>query len=263
MRILLFIATLFAFSCNAQNSITANEVIVTKDGLFGVISKNGKLLIDSVYSEIKVLPGFEQILLPPRESRQMTSRPAYYLVINSNGQKALFDQNGELIVDFITCKYIAFITHSDLFALIVADSPNEEFYLYNPKTKKKLGPFDHFNIFNEDMSTFGFTASEAERLQKLNIITVRRKVENDYLWGMIDAKGNEILPLAYRNFATMTESDKRHPVYKKASKPEGVEFIFRATHISNPSTIIYFDSNFDQYQMKSIIEKGEYRFEKL
>ena len=150
-----------------------------------------------------------------------------------------------------------------MIALIVEDGQNDEFYLYNPFTKKKLGPFDHFNIYNEDISPVGMNELDFEKYKKLNLVKVRREVDNDYIWGVIDSKGIEILPMEYRNLEMFSEQHKSHPAFKKAVKPEGVDFIFKGAHISKPSTSIYFDNNFVKYEFKSSVIKGEYRIEKM
>ena len=162
-------------------------------------------------------------------------------------------------------KYIAFIEHSDLIALVVEEGAKTEIYLYNPFEQKKLGPFDHFNIYNEGSNLpMGMEASDFEKYKKLNVLTVRREENNDYIWGMVDAKGNEILPLSYKGIQILSASDKNHPAFKKAIKPEGVDLIFKAVQVSNPSVAIYFDSDLVQYELKVIsISEGKYSIEKI
>ena len=56
---------------------------------------------------------------------------------------------------------ITFINDSDL---IVADGAHDEYYLYSPFTKDKIGPFDHFYIYNEDSSgPIGMELQEFEK----------------------------------------------------------------------------------------------------
>ena len=89
-------------------------------------------------------------------------------------------------------------------------------------------------------------------------------MDNDYIWGMVDSKGNSILPLEYKNLKLILEADKNHPAFKQAIKPEGVDFIFKGTQISKPSKLIYFDSNLEKYEFKIIsVDKREYRIEKI
>jgi hypothetical protein len=306
IRIYLFLITLSAFGCNAQNSVTTNEIFRTKDNLFGVKSKAGKLLIDSVFEEIRLIYPNEKKMLPPKENSMGLKPPEYYLVSNSTSQKALFDKNGDLVFDFTDCEgmivdeytqtvvvtkqvpehtqarsllysidgallmdttyeHIAFIKHTDLIALVVEEGPKTEIYLYNPFEQKKLGPFDHFNIYNEESNLpMGMEASDFEKYRKLNVITVRREVDNDYIWGMVDAKGNEILPLSYKGIKILSSSDKSHPAFKRAIKPEGVDLIFKSALVSNPSVAIYFDSDLVQYEFKTIsVSEGKYSIEKM
>jgi len=305
IRFHLILITLLAFGCNAQNSVTTNEIIRTENNLFGVKSKNGKLIIDSIYKRIEVIYNHQKLMLPPNEKKRLPQQLEYYLVSNSNNQKGLFDKNGKMVFGFMDCQNIildehtqtvvvnvkekpntpprsylynvkgdllfdtsyeniGFISNSDLITLVVEDGRNDEYYLYNPFTKNKIGPIDHFNIYNEYSSSFGMKASDFEKYKKLNIVTIRREVDNDYIWGMIDSKGNEILPIEYKNLSIITERHTNHPAFKRAVKPDGVEFILKGAHISKPSTSIYFDSNFDKYEFKTIsIPKGEYRIEKM
>lgn len=304
IRYYLFLVTLLAYGCNAQNSITTNKIFRTKDNLFGVKSQKGNLLIDSIYKHIRIVSDYEKTILPNNENRERINQLEYYLVSNSSNQKAIFDKDGELVFDFVAClniiidqhtrtaivtkeikantrprsylhhlngelllensyENIAYISNSDLIALIVEDGQNDEFYLFNPFEKNMLGPFDHFNIYNEDMSPFRMKESDFDKYQKLNIIKVRREVDNDYIWGIVDSKGYEILPVEYRNLNVFLEQDKNHPAFRRALKPEGVEFFFKGAHISKPSTLIYFDNNFVKYEFKSSVEKGEYRIEKM
>lgn len=288
-KILLHFLILFFFSCNAQHSVTTNEIIRTDENLFGVKSKEGKQLIDPIYKSIRVVRDFEKLKLPPSEGIHRQKQLEYYSVTNTDKQQAIFDKNGKLIFGFMDClnmvidphtqtvvitkktpanpkprshlyhingklvfdtsyENIGFISYSDLIVLVAEDSPNEEFYLYNPFTKNKLGPYDHFNIFNEDSRLMGIKDSELEKYKKLNVITVRKEIENEYHWGMIDAKGKEILPLEYKKITILLQRHKNHPAFKNAKKPEGVDLIFTGSHISKPSTAIYFDSNFKKYE---------------
>ena len=112
IRIYLFLITLLAFGCNAQNSVTTNEIFRTKDNLFGVKSKAGKLLIDSVFEEIRLIYPHEKKMLPPKENSMGLKPPEYYLVSNSTKQKALFDKDGVLVFDFMDCEGIILDEHT-------------------------------------------------------------------------------------------------------------------------------------------------------
>lgn len=296
----LLVIILMAFGAHAQNAISTNEIFKTEDNLFGVKSQNGKVLIDAIYKEIRIAKTFEKLVLPPVEGRPELSPLGYYLVKSTNQQKALFDSNGKLIFAFTDCsnlvfdqhtqtvvkatqagsylynikgelltespyKKIAFINHSDLIVLIAAEGSNKEFYLYNPFERKKIGPFDHFNVYNAASPTpWGIEPTAFDNYKKLNIIAVRREVDNDYLWGVIDIEGHEVLPMEYRNLKLFSKSQQEHPAYKQATKPEGVEFLFRGAHLSKPSTSIYFDRKWTKYEFKTIEgETRSYRIEKM
>ncbi|MEM7105200.1 MAG: WG repeat-containing protein [Bacteroidota bacterium] len=304
-RYYLLLITLLSIGCNPRNSVTTNEIILNQDNLSGVQSKNGKLLIDSIYKQIRTVQNHEKLLLPPMEDRIYPDVPEYYLVSDQNNQKALFDKNGALVFGFIDCfnividqhtqtivvstetsnnvkpgKFlyntngdllfetqfdnIGYISNADLIVLFAKDTGNKEFYLYNPFSKKKLGPYDHLNIYNEDNRLLeGMKESVFETIKTLNIITVRKEKDNDYLWGMINSKGNEVLPLEYRNLRLILEQDRNHPAFKKAAKPGDIEFIFTGSHFSKPSTAIFFDSNFSEYELKMKLgETMEHRIEK-
>ena len=292
------------FGCNAQNSVSTNEIFSTEGIKVGVKSKEGKILIEPIYKHIRILMNHDKLTLPPKEGREGTKNLEYYLVSNSDNQKALFDKNGKVVFDFCDCvnivvdqytqtaviskkipnykqprsflhklnggllfessfENIAYINNSNLIALIAQDSPDEEFYLFNPFSKKKIGPFDHFNIYSKDMSPFGLSEMEFEKSSNLNTITIRKEVDNDYIWGMIDFDGKEILPMEYRYLQLFLTQEKKHPSFKRADKPEGIDFLFRGTLGNKPSKSILFDSNFDKYEFKISPRKGEYKIEKM
>ena len=301
----LILVALFYIGCNAQNTTSTNEIVQSEGHLFGVKSANGKLLIDTIFGEIRVLDENSRLTLPPSTKRVPPKLTEYYLVTDIERKKAIFDKDGKLVFGFMACfmlqydkhsqaivatkaqannqlrsflydlegnlifdtsfESIAFINSSDLIALIVADGAHDEYYLYNPSTKDKIGPFDHFNIYNEDSNVpFGMELQEFEKYRQLNIVAVRQTVDNDYLWGVYDLSGNEILPIEYKNLKKLSEVDKNHNAYKNAKKPEGVDFLFKCSHRSQPSKAVYFDSNFHKYQHKIIsIPNGEYLIERI
>ncbi|MCB0475988.1 MAG: WG repeat-containing protein [Flavobacteriaceae bacterium] len=279
--------TLVVLSCNTQHSVITNEIIKTNDYLFGVTSQNGNLLIDSIYGEIRVLYDNARQTLPPTTKRQPPEPLEYYVVSNTSGQKAIFDSNGKLIFDFIDCfeiqfdqhtqtvvtttklndnrmrsslfnlrgqmlfdttfEHIYFINDSDLIALIVEEGSNDEFYLYNPFTKQKLGPFNHFNIFNGDSSPLlGMNQLEFEKYKALNLITVRTTIDYDYRWGIIDMKGNEVLPVEYDYFRIIDNEMKTRYI-EKAEKPDDVDFIFYSRHYADKSTVLFLDFQINIY----------------
>jgi hypothetical protein len=295
--------TLLVVACKSQNSVTTNEIIKSKGNLYGLKSNNGSLLIDTIYNKINLLNDNLKLTLPSNDKIQNPTTFAYYIVNDIEGKNAIFDKDGKLIFPFMDCsslqidnktqsvvatkkdidnrtrkylynlegelqleanyKDIAFIRNTDLLALISNDGQNKEYYIYNSSNKKKLGPFDHFSIYNETMSSFAMQDSDFERLKKLNLITIRNEIDNEYQWGIIDLNGDEILPMEYRSLKKVLEQDRNHPAFKKAVKPVGVDFVFTGKHISDLSKPIYFDTNFIKYQFIISVKEGVYEFKKL
>ncbi|MBK7223206.1 MAG: hypothetical protein IPH94_18420 [Saprospiraceae bacterium] len=181
-RYLIFYLFTLALSCGSQNSVHTNKIINATGNKFGVISKSGKLLIDSIYHNIYVLHDKARKILPPREEGPTSGYKfiEYYLVRNDKKELAVFDHNGKIIFDFVECyaleidestqtivkimkeknndlssylynfnnqqlfeesfEDIGFVNNSDLIALIKQDGYKDEYYLYNTKSKAKIGP---------------------------------------------------------------------------------------------------------------------------
>ena len=88
-----------------------------------------------------------------------------------------------------------------------------------------------------------------DKYRDLNVITVRRKSDSEYIWGMIDMEGNEILPLEYSSIKLFTEEDKKHPFYRFVEKPENVDFIMSSTiMIEQNMKTFYYDKNLVRYE---------------
>jgi len=276
-------------SCSAQHSVTTNQIITTSDKKFGVVSKSGELLIDSIYSSISLFYNGGRKTLPPNNTIP-AKVVELYLVRNDENQLAVFDKNGLKTFDFTNCfqievdehtktlvkiikqgnnqlrsflydfdgqsvfeesfEYIAYIIDSDLIALIAEDGQNEEYYLYNPFTKKRLGPYTHFNIFNRDSNPLmGMEKEEFSPYTSLNVITVRHNSGSDYKWGMIDLKGNEILPIEYKYFRVPEENLKKRFI-NRATRPDGVEFLFYSYPIGDGNMLL-FDEKLDRYEFNN------------
>jgi len=291
--------------CNAQNSTSTNQIISSQNHLYGVMSKSGELILDTVYGRISVIDDNSRLVLPVINESVTPEITDYYLITDTKNKKAIFDSNGKIVFDFIDChslqfdietksvviiqlqsdnrlrsylydlnrelvfeenfESIAFIMDSDLIALIVEDGAKDEYYIYNKTTGNRIGPFDHFNIYNRGSNLpIGMKPSEFAKYKKLNVLAVRQTVENEYLWGIYDLNGNEILPIEFKNLRMLSESDRNHIAFKRAKKPEGTEFLFKSSHISNSSVAIYFDSNFAKFEHRTIsIPNSEYIIEKI
>lgn len=286
IRILFGLMLIINFACNAQNSITTNKIVKAKNNKFGVKSESGTLLIDTIYGGISFLYNGGRKTLPPN-NKATNRPIEYYVVGNELNQTAIFDKNGKKIFDFVECfqlevdehtktivainklkdnqlrstlyefggkqifdttfENIGYINNSDLIALIVEDGQNDEFYLYNPFTKVKLGPYSHFNIYNEDSSPpLGMEKEDFNKYSSLNLITVRQNLGNEYIWGLIDMKGNELLPVEYTYFRVIGEDMKKNFI-DRASKPEGVDFLFYAYLFNDKSKLLFFDKKMEKY----------------
>ncbi len=285
IKILFYLILLISSICKGQNSVTTNEVIKTSDNKFGVKSKSGKILIDTIYDGIAKFYNLGRKTLPPNNNRY-NNPVEFYLVIKET-EKAVFDKDGKIVFDFAACSQlelddhtstvvkivteennrlrsylygfdgnqifeesfenIGYINNSDLIALIAEDGQNDEFYLYNPFKKKKLGPFSRFNIFNIDSSPpIGMEKEDFKNYYNLNIITVRQNFKDKYKWGLIDMQGNEILPIAYKYFQVIDKVFKSR-VIDSASQPAGIEFSFYSCLFDNPHKILLIDNNMEQY----------------
>ena len=302
---ILLLTLLVSSGCNGQNSTSTNQIVKSQNHLFGVISKNGELLIDTIYGRINIIDESSKLVLPVTNKTVPPEITDYYLITDTVNKKAIFDSNGNIIFDFIDCnslqfdtetksvvliqielnnqlrsylydldgqlvfkenfESIAFIKGSNMIALIVEDGVKDEYYIYNKNKGNRIGPFDHFNIYNGSSNPpIGMKQDEFKKFKNLNVVAVRKMVDNDYLWGIYDLNGNEILPIEFKNLRLLSESDKNHIVFKRAKKPEGAEFLFIGSHVSNPSVAIYFDSNFAKYEQRTIsILNSEYIREKI
>ena len=278
----------WTLGCTGQNQISTNKIITTQDHRFGVLSQNGNLLIDSIYGDIRVFTEQARLTLPPVRHRPDPKTLPYYVVTHTNGEKAIFDQDGEVIFDFVPCldiqidlvtrsivtrimlpdnrqrsylynwegqlvfdqafENIAFINGSKLIALIAEDGPNEEYYLYHATRGEKLGPFTHFNIFNADTSfPMGMDEPAFEQYKSLNAITVRQTQGNEYVWGVIDLDGKEILPIAYNYFRVIDASNRKRFI-DKAKKPADTNLLFSSSHIDRPSSGLFIDQHWQVYE---------------
>jgi hypothetical protein len=285
-KILLLLFAIMPFACTGQNSVRTNEIFKTSKNKFGVKSKSGRVLIDTIYDGISNFYNLGRKTLPPNNKRY-EAPVEFYLVRNGLGQSAVFDKDGMQVFHFTDCyrievdahtktvvkivmlednrmlsylygfdgklifetsfENIGYINDSDLIALIVEDGQNDEFYLYNPFTRNKLGPFSHFNIYNQDSSPpFGMEKEDFTKYTTLNIIAVRQNFGSKYKWGFVDMKGKEMLPMNYKSFR-VADQDFKKQFTDRASRPEGVEFLFYAYSIDDPGKMLLFDEKMEQY----------------
>jgi hypothetical protein len=290
MRLVLLLLSFNIVACQGQNSVVTNEIITTSNNQMGVVSTSGKLLIDTIYSSVSLFYNSGRKSLPPgsKVSKEVVE---LYLVRNDSRQLAVFDKDGRQVLGFEDCfqievdehtqtavkiikqednrlrsylygfdnqlifeesfENVGYINHSDLIALIVDDGANSEYYLYNPFTKNKLGPYSHFNIYNKGSSPpLGMKEEEFEKFKTLNVITVRQDSGSDYIWAMIDMQGNEILPLEYSSISLFTEEKKKHPFFRLVENPDQVEFVLTST-IRNEKGLrtFFYDKHLTRYEI--------------
>lgn len=298
-RIFILLLILLNFGCTAQNSVETNTIITTENYKMGVISESGDLLIDTIYNSVSLFYNKGRQSLPPVRTVSKET-VEFYKVRNDDNQYAIFDKNGQTVFDFADCinlqvdeytqtivkmvkqpdnrfrsylydfknqlifeasfEHIYYINESDLIALIAEDGQNEEYYLYNPFTKKKSSVYTHFNIFNQDTNLpFGMKETDFEKYKSLNIISVRQEKDNEYIWGLVDMKGNELLPMKYKYFRILTDDLKKRFI-ERATKPEGVNFLFYSHQFGDNRQMYLFDENMEIYQFdgdKNEISKAE------
>jgi hypothetical protein len=211
--------------------------VVRNDNKLAVFDKNGLNLF-----------GFEECY--EVEIDEHTKTVVKILKDSLNFQRSyVYDFNKRLLFNE-SFEGIGYVTHSDLIALIKEDGARDIFYLYNPFTKLKLGPFSHFNVYNEDTgSPLGVSDTAFNKYRSLNFIAVRKTVGNDYLWGVVDLKGKELLPVEYRSFRALTPDMQENFVNRSKIKPEGIDFWFYGYFSSDRSEnrLFLFDSKLNTY----------------
>jgi hypothetical protein len=228
-----------------------------------------------------------KVLPPQRENFKMESEIEYYLVIDTERKYAVFNENGSKVFGFFECsgleidehtktfvkivrepdnrlrsylysfdekqifqesfESVGYLDKSDLIALIAEDGQNDEYYLYNIKTKNKLGPYTHFNFYIDVANPpLGMDKESFEKYAKLNIITVRQRKENKDLWGAIDLTGKELLPTKYNGIRFIDENTER--MIKDAKKPENADFYFTSYEREKRNPLILFDDKMNVYE---------------
>lgn len=92
--------------------------------------------------------------------------------------------------------------------------------------------------------------ADFELYKSLNIISVRQDKGNDYIWGLVDMQGNELLPMQYKYFRILNEDLKKRFI-ERATKPEGVTFLFYSHQFGDNRQLYLFDKNMEQYKLNS------------
>lgn len=296
LRILIFTFFIVVSNCDAQNMFQTNRIISSSTNKAGVVSKSGKLLIDTIYAGIFTFQGDGHKVLPPKENNKyrMKSNIEYYILLDTLKRSAVFDAEGNKIFGFFECEEIeidvntktfvkilkeqdnslrsylyhfngkqifdqsfeniGYINNSNLIALIAEDGSNEEYYLYNIKTDRKLGPFTHFNIYNKDASPpLGMNKSAFEKYTALNLIAVRSKQGQNEKWGIIDMSGNELLPLKYDRISFI-DDETQNRINNNSSDPENVIFYF-SIYQKETRKNLFLDDKMNMYEYDIITNK--------
>lgn len=294
MKTYLFLFLLTTAGACTEYTVATNKIITATDHQMGVVAPDGKLLIDTVYPGVFPLYSHLRQTLPPNEELS-DGIEEFYLVRNAENQLALFNNGGTKVFGFVDAerlavdehtktivktvveegsgersylygfngkpvfessfRSIAYVTNSDLIALIAQDGATREYYLYNPFTEAKLGPYSHFNIYNADSETpIGMITADFQPYKELNIITVRETRGESYVWGVIDMQGQQVYPVAYKYFRIIDHVLRKRFI-DKAEKPEGVEYLFYAHFANETSQMMLFDKNMSRYVLESGLNK--------
>jgi len=290
MKIALFCLMFFSTTCVAQNSVFSNIIFTSKDGFKGVKSKKGKILIPPFYKEIINIYSnnkktFEGVQNTPSYLLE------YYLVKNNSDLRGIVDANGKNIIEFdnfsdfqvddrtgtivlnrqvggrtmsalynikgenIDTTYynqIGYIVDTDL--IVLEKQKKKEVYLYHSKRKLKLGPFDHFVVWNDNQ----YITSTKELQKNKSAKPIQIAIRNKDLWGIINMNGETILPQKYSSLRLFSYEDAEHPFFKLAKKPTEVDFILVAHLREEALRTFYYDSNMEAYEMINLDPEDPY-----
>ncbi|MBL7802534.1 MAG: WG repeat-containing protein [Saprospiraceae bacterium] len=289
-RILFLLSFFSALYCGAQNPSSTEEIFYTSNYKWGVKSKSGKLVIDTIYDRIFVLYENNRLTLPPKDRNQPGPWLNCYIVISREKGTAIFSSSGKILFDFVQCnglqydartqtvvvikqladnrlrstlhsmdgrnlfeddfESIGYVTRSDLIVLIAEDGAKDEFYIYNAKENLRTGPYSHINVFNQDSSPLlGMKEEEFNKFRNLNILTVRKTVDNEDIWGIMNLEGELRVPFSYKRFRII-DSSMQSTLIDKCQKPDNVEFVFYSYDMNdtNETSLLLFDARLDLYK---------------
>lgn len=276
-----------------NHSVKTNEIFQNEEGHFGLKARNGKVLIEPTFQNIQVLCDYEKHQLPLTKEPTTPEPMEYYVVLDKTNQRAIFNANGAIIIPFnpyynvtlnehtLTAvaavmnennrlrhqllgsdgmplftedfENIAYIKGTDVIVLIKEDGAKDELYMYNPFTKSKSGPYEAFTIYDEHYDpTMGIASIKFSPLLDFIGVAVRK---GDDTWGMINDKGEVVLPFEFDYIRTIPE-DLRETYIDLSRKPEGINFVLYAARKPAPSTILFFDQLLNEYVF-SRLESGE------
>lgn len=166
------------------------RLLVWQDSLFGLIDGRGQMVLPCEYED----------LTPYNQYREG------YIVAKRNGLWGILDWNGQPLVPFrytAEPEPIPYIDATGLFLIPNKDNGG----VVNAKGDTVI-PFRDFNIVSFEFSEFNRSYYYGKALQAPLLITFRCEPLGDtlpdgrshcqYRWGCMDLKGNEVLPITYR-----------------------------------------------------------------
>lgn len=161
---------------------------------------------------------------------------------------SLYTMDGKRLLDD-KFQNIGYIKGGKLVVLVEKGRGDKILYLFNTAENTKSGPYDHLNVYNQQFRfPGGMEEPNLEKYKELNLITVRKRKENDYIWGAVDLEGKELLPMQFKRLGLFTTKDKKHPFYRNAIIPDGLDLLLIARPTSGPINSIFFDGNLVQYK---------------
>ena len=202
-----------------------NCLIFSKDGKYGLINFEGKVLLEPIYDKIYALPGIENSIIIEKDNKKG--------LVNSSA--------GQVIIEPI---YTEIVSLSETYenGYIVKDDQNKNGLISPDKTKILDNKYDEIKrvagsnyyvvvengvleIINKTGNVIlnsGFDS--VEEIQADNFIIIK-----DGKYGVIDNKGNTVIANEYNNlkFATqntlIAQKDGKYGIIKK-DKSQGIDF---------------------------------------
>lgn len=263
--VILFLFPLLFASCKTQETdLRQQQVFTNEQRQFGVKNTAGKIIIKPIYA--RLFPYFDYAKNYYEQSESSIPEPyPYYIAETTEGQLGILFANGRrafpfipahsLEIDLPTKTIVAEKRQTDapttyqlyFFSGRLADTSNyfrigyfenneliilekkrrEEVYLWNINAPQKLGPYDHFNLWEPH-----------------NMLAVRYQ---DH-WGLITTKGQPLLPIKYTRLWMMNDEYTNRRAFAQAEKPPGITFIGGAT-LADDRTQILLDENLQEYIM--------------
>jgi hypothetical protein len=293
MRLIFLFALFAVANCSAQqpdNIILSNQIFHAPDGKLGVKNAKGDIIIPALYTRMYPYDNLQNPSFSNQQRKPSVFPLPYYIVGANDSMQGVFDQYGKKVFDFIRCynlqidpktnsvvviqkykdnreksqlysmngqcrdttlyKQIGFMAESDF---VILERQKREVYLFHSKTGKKLGPYEHFNYWDEYFNYRMNPGKKDPHIKGPIGFTVRLKD----VWGLLDTEGNEILPMNYESLWLFTDEERKQPMYINTEKPQGVDIIAYGTTLDHQR--VFFDTKFKTYLLDES-EPGKRRF---